>query len=165
MLALETKNCDYEPDGILQQLTIPKPLTALGEPIFRTLILTQPNITPEEIADFIALPWLANLKKLLIRGRCYNGPAHNKILDCKVVLRALEDHIPRLECFEWSGQQHYGVTDAFNTFQDLRYLRELHIDANMIWSSEAYGPSARLKNVYPASLRSLHLDSILLEFV
>jgi hypothetical protein len=85
----------------------------------------------------------------------YYHSSHSQQWDMPVMLRTLEQHIPRLARFEWSECLVRDQFRAFDTSKHLSCLRELHINDNLIATTS--------KEPFPKSLQHLHLDFVTVE--
>jgi hypothetical protein len=132
---------------------LPAPIT----PNLRTVTFDNVRLTMEVLKYLITSPSVRNVDDLRFR-RCdmgYYHSSHSQQWDMPVMLRTLEQHIPRLARFEWSGCLVRDQFRAFDTFKHLSCLRELHINDNLIATTS--------KEPFPKSLQHLHLDFVTVE--
>jgi hypothetical protein len=115
------------------------------------------NLTTEVLKDLITSPWVRNVDELRFR-RCDMGcyhPGNSKQWDMPVMLRTLEQHIPRLARFEWSGCL---VPDQFLAFDTFKTCAICASFISITVSSPLLQRSRSLR-----VLQHLHLDFVTVE--
>ena len=122
------------------------------------------DITPELLAGMVSSNRLTNLKKLAI-SRC--GSRYVQVgYNMPILVRALEQYVPGLEVFEYRRNIRPITAVRFDTFHNLKKLRELSVDYGVFISSgdvpllfEPETPEAT-PGLFPKSLEVFTLDSI-----
>jgi hypothetical protein len=96
------------------------------------LVLDNVGATPNGVREMVSSPWLVNLEALLVYRPSPLPPQTGEAL--AGLVRALETHLVHLEKFDWTRQEHFvlDVHPKFDTFVNLRTLRGLHVQYNIL---------------------------------
>ncbi|CAO2657318.1 Nn.00g034440.m01.CDS01 [Neocucurbitaria sp. VM-36] len=115
------------------------------------------DTTSEFIASLVSSNRLTNLKKLVI-SRCGNKEGYNM----STLLRALEQYVSGLEVFEYRRNLYPENFVKFDTFHNLKELRELSVDYRVfIPGGDVHHQSVPNKReVFPESLEVFTLDDV-----
>jgi hypothetical protein len=138
MTELRIYNCDfggpftdsYKRGPFIYQVTMP----SAQDRRIQTLIFKDVGVTPKFIMGFIGNPWFNNLKELRVTNNRTCNFREHKAWDMHGFIQALEQHTPNLEVFEWSNQPCPDIPPVFSTFKNLKHLRKLSLDINLMAS-------------------------------
>ncbi|KAI4955810.1 hypothetical protein J4E91_000017 [Alternaria rosae] len=147
----------------------PSPMPA--QPVLRRIqFMTTRNITPAIIQTMVSDPAMGNLQELVIDdcGRSRrNLPIDMRGDNLVELLRSLEKYTPLLELLQWSNQKsdRQEGHPCFDTFKDLKHLRKLHIDYDLLVPQDDTNVTnlrclSKPHAVFPLPLEDLTLDSI-----
>ena len=141
----------------------PKPLPPC--PLLRRLAFVgMEKVTPGGLAQILSSSGLKNVKELIMSHCGYCTMFDRELYNICDLLRAMKKHLPGLDSFEYTrlaiGDGSPGP-DKFDTFMNLKRLRSLAVDIDMVTLpiKDSFSTMSDPYNLFPKSLQNLTLNS------